>query len=200
VTLWRQARFLPLIAALLTFAVATLAAVDQPPAIHGATGRTYVYDLALHVAPERTSTRIALLARSRSGSERALSRGPSSFGGRLAAEGGTGGGGITAALGVNEYLDDFADAESAQTWKEWANPNESFESEFRRVIGDPTTQVKFNLQGVDNPWSAVQRVASLNPNASVTDWELSEIYQNPEWWDRVTFYNGAGNPVPNPFK
>jgi hypothetical protein len=134
------------------------------------------------------------------GRERAPSYDPTATGSSVAREGGPGGGGITAALGVNEYLDDFADAEGAQTWKDWANPSASFESEFRRVIGDPTTQVKFNLQGVDNPWSAVQRVASLSTDASVTDWELSEIYQNPEWWDRITFYNGAGNPVPSPFK
>jgi hypothetical protein len=47
--------------------------------------------------------------------------------------------------------------------------------------------------------AAVQRAITGHPNASVTDWELGQIYQNPDWWDRISFFNGPHNPVPNPF-
>ena len=58
-------------------------------------------------------------------------------------------------------------------------------------------RIKFNLTGVDNPWAAVSRAAGYGEGA--TDWELLQIKQMPEIWDRITWFQN-GNIVPNPFK
>jgi hypothetical protein len=61
--------------------------------------------------------------------------------------------------------------------------------------------VHFNLTGPDGKmldvWNAV--LEGSQPNARVTSWELSQIYQTPEWWSRITWWHN-GQKVPNPFE
>ena len=58
-------------------------------------------------------------------------------------------------------------------------------------------EIVFNLDGINNPWSAVTRAA--NGTGSATDWELLQIKLSPESWNRVTWYEN-GEIVPNPFE
>jgi len=57
--------------------------------------------------------------------------------------------------------------------------------------------VLVNLDGVDSPWAAVQRVARGAGGA--TDWELFQIKTNLDWWDTIKWFLNGGE-VPNPFK
>lgn len=99
------------------------------------------------------------------------------------------------ALGLGEYLDDFAKARGASTYKDLADPNN-----WKRVVldalADPNRRVHFNLDGVD-VWKGVQRASSGRGGA--TGWELLQIKQNPQFLDGLQFWKG-GQQVPNPFK
>jgi hypothetical protein len=99
------------------------------------------------------------------------------------------------ALGLSEYLDDFANMFGADTWKNFPNPN-NWKSGVLDALNDPSRTIYFNLDGVD-VWAGVQRAASGRGGA--TDWELLQIKQNPQSWDRVQFWKD-GQQVPNPFK
>lgn len=58
-------------------------------------------------------------------------------------------------------------------------------------------EIVSNLDGIDNPWSAVTRAA--NGTGRATEWELLQIKLAPELWNRVTWYK-SGEIVPNPFE
>jgi len=99
------------------------------------------------------------------------------------------------ALGISEYLDDFAIARQAITWKELPNP-ENWKVAVLDALIDPNCQICFNLDGVD-VWRGIQRAASGRGGA--TDWELLQIKQNPQIWNTIQFWK-HGQPVSNPFK
>jgi hypothetical protein len=114
--------------------------------------------------------------------------------------GGGGGGGVPAArpfaLGLtDEGLDAFAAARNADTWESLPDPA-NWRAGVLGKLADPATQVHFNLEGVD-AWGGVSRAAS--GLGGPTDWELLQIYQNPQWWESVQFWKG-GQPVANPFQ
>lgn len=100
------------------------------------------------------------------------------------------------ALGLREYLDGFAENNGAKTWKDLPNPN-NWKQGVLDALYDPNTDILFNLDGVDSPWSAVTRAASGRGGA--TDWELFQIKNTPEAWERVIWYSN-GEIVPNPFE
>ncbi len=112
---------------------------------------------------------------------------------------GAAGSGDTIALGVREKLGDFAEMVGGKTWHIWGKEN--FQSEFSSVMSDPANDIHFNLDGPGdqpiNPWAAAQEGASSNPRA--TSWELAQIRNNPQWWNRITFWQN-GQIVPNPFQ
>ena len=64
------------------------------------------------------------------------------------------------------------------------------------ALSNPNVHVHFNLTDV-NVWQGVQRAASGRGGA--TDWELLKIKENPQFWDKITFWND-GKKVDNPFK
>jgi hypothetical protein len=70
------------------------------------------------------------------------------------------------------------------------------------VMSNTANQIFFNLIGPDGKrldvWRAISEVARRDPRASVTSWELYQIYLHPEWWERVTWMaeNGVAR---NPF-
>lgn len=100
------------------------------------------------------------------------------------------------ALGIEEYLDDFARTQGAETWKQFAKAEpQQWKALFLEVMKDANTEGLFNLAGV-NVWEGVTRASRGMGGA--TDWELLQIYQNREWWPRITWLDG-GIPVPNPF-
>ena len=90
------------------------------------------------------------------------------------------------ALGLNDYLDDFAAANNAHTWKEFTDPL-NWKEGVLDALYDPNMQIVVNLDGVDNPMLAAQCAASNMGGA--TDWELLQIKLTPSAWDRITWYN-----------
>ena len=100
------------------------------------------------------------------------------------------------ALGLREYLDGFAENNGAKTWKDLPDPT-NWKQGVIDALHDPDTDILFNLDGVDNPWSAVMRASSGRGGA--TDWELFQIKNTPEAWGRVIWYLN-GEIVPNPFE
>lgn len=97
------------------------------------------------------------------------------------------------ALGLGDHLDDFASRHGAETYKDLADPTQ-WQAGVLERLGDPTQRVLFNLDGVDNVMSAVQRAATGRGGA--TDWELLQVrvggYRNVEFWK-------DGVPVESPF-
>lgn len=102
--------------------------------------------------------------------------------------------GAKIALGLRDVLDEFAAEHGAQTWRVWGG--DDWRLGFMDAMANPRTRVVFTLDGVDNPFTAAMRGAANMGGA--TDWELHQIYSNPQWWGRVTWYSG-GKSVPNPF-
>ncbi len=99
------------------------------------------------------------------------------------------------ALGLSDYLDDFAEKNNAHTWKNFNDPN-NWRDGVLDALYDPNTQIIFNLDGIDNPMSSVMRAS--HGAGGATDWELLQIKYTPDAWDRITWYKN-GDVVPNPF-
>jgi RHS repeat-associated protein len=101
------------------------------------------------------------------------------------------------ALGVSEHIDEFAKAFSAQHLMAAQN----FRQAFMASMNCPNTQVYFNLADRGGKMmNALQRAQlGMDPrNLEPVNWELAQIMQNPQWWNRITFvYNGS--VVANPF-
>lgn len=100
------------------------------------------------------------------------------------------------ALGVREHLDDFAKLVKGSTWKKWGASD--FESGFFKMINNQSNKIHFNLDGVENVWSAITQGAKGYKSGGYTNWELSQIYSNPSALQRTIFYRN-GKVVPNPF-
>ncbi len=101
------------------------------------------------------------------------------------------------ALGLSDYLDDFADNTNAHTWKNFSDPN-NWQQGVLDAIYNSDMEIVFNLDGIDSPWKAVMR-ASSGYGGGATDWELWQIKMAKESWGRVTWYQN-GKVVPNPFE
>ncbi len=101
------------------------------------------------------------------------------------------------ALGLSDYLDDFADITNAHTWKNFTDPN-NWQQGVLEALYNSDMEIVFNLDGIDSPWKAVMR-ASSGYGGGATDWELWQIKMAEESWGRVTWYQN-GKVVPNPFE
>ena len=99
------------------------------------------------------------------------------------------------ALGLSDYLDDFASDNNSHTWKGFSDPA-NWKEGVNKALFDPDMEIYVNLDGVDNPLLAAQRAASNRGGA--TDWELLQIKLTPSAWDRITWVQG-GEIVSNPF-
>lgn len=101
------------------------------------------------------------------------------------------------AFGVREHLDKFTARVEATNYKQWG-PGD-FQSQFLEKIASPSTRIHFNLDGITNVMKAVQQGSRGYQNAgSVTNWELYQIYSQPEVLQRTTFYLN-GIVVASPF-
>lgn len=65
--------------------------------------------------------------------------------------------GTNIALGVSEYLDDFAQSVKGSTWQTWGTKD--FPSQFLETINNSANKIHFNLDGVTSPWGAVSEGA-----------------------------------------
>ena len=100
------------------------------------------------------------------------------------------------ALGIDTYLDEFAAANSAISWKVFARRDPlHWKDAFFERMSHPDSQILFNLKGVD-VWKGVTRAA--NRKGGATDWELLQISQNELWWGRIEWIMD-GQRMPNPF-
>ena len=99
------------------------------------------------------------------------------------------------ALGLKAYLNAFAEARGATTWKNFADPT-NWKAGVIEKLADPNTMVHFNLEGVE-VWPGVTRAAAGRGGA--TDWELLQVQQNPQWWDTIQFWRGEAHAA-NPFE
>ena len=102
------------------------------------------------------------------------------------------------ALSVKEYLKDFAKQRNAHTWRDFPDPDNWKQGVIDAIL-DPDTEIVFNLDNIDNPWSALTEVAIKGERARATSWELCQIKSHREMWNRVTWYRN-GSIVPNPFE
>lgn len=100
------------------------------------------------------------------------------------------------ALGLSDYLDDFASKNNAETWKDFPDPYD-WKNGVLDALYDPNTDIIVNLDGVDSPYLSAQRAAAGYGGA--TDWELLQLKLTPEAWSRTTWYLN-GKVVPNPFQ
>jgi len=97
------------------------------------------------------------------------------------------------ALGLESHgLQAFAEAKGAKL-----ATGDNWQEIVRQGLADPNTTVHVNLDGVD-VWGGVSRAAA-GIEYGATDWELLQIYQNPQYWDTIQFWRG-GVQVPNPFQ
>ncbi|WP_019909789.1 hypothetical protein [Paenibacillus sp. HW567] len=99
------------------------------------------------------------------------------------------------ALGLTDYLDEFASVHGAKTWKNYPNV-ESWQSTVLNNLKNPNVQIVFNLTDV-NVWAGVTRAA--RGAGGPTDWELLQIKNNLQWWDKIKWFID-GIEVPNPFQ
>ena len=100
------------------------------------------------------------------------------------------------ALGLGDYLDDFASNNNAHTWKDFPDPT-NWKEGVNNALLNPDVEIIVNLDGIDNPMLAAQRAAGNMGGA--TDWELLQIKMTPSAWERITWYQN-GEVVPNPFE
>lgn len=100
------------------------------------------------------------------------------------------------ALGLSDYLDEFASSNGATTYKDFENPM-NWKEEVLKAINDPNTDILVNLDGIDSPYLSIQRAASNTGGA--TDWELLQIRNTPEAWSKIQWFKD-GITVPNPFE
>jgi len=100
-------------------------------------------------------------------------------------------------LGIEEHLDEFADQTGGKSWKQWAKDDPmNWRAQFIKVMNNTNNIILFNLDDVE-VWEGITRASRHLGGA--TDWELFQIYQNPQWWNRMTFMEN-GKPVSNPFE
>jgi RHS repeat-associated protein len=99
------------------------------------------------------------------------------------------------ALGLSDYIDDFANNQGAKTWRDFSDPD-NWRNEMFQKLGDPNVKKVFNLDGV-NIDEGLTNFSTGKPRA--TDWELGHIQQNKDWWPSIEWFKD-GVKVPNPFE
>ncbi len=103
------------------------------------------------------------------------------------------------ALGVREHLSQFAAFVNGQTWRVWGGTN--WRLGFLSLLQNQYARFYINLTGPDgrmiNVWAAISR-AARDPNVENTSWELLQLYQNPQAYERMYFFFDNA-VVKNPF-
>jgi len=116
-------------------------------------------------------------------------------------DGSTPGPGITLALSVGPALKEFTSRVGGQNYSTWGN-GPDWKPAFQSLMSDTDNFAHFNLDvpGCEpiNAWSSAQGAIS-GSDTRATSWELGQIYQDPEWWNRISWWKD-GVLVPNPFE
>ncbi len=103
-------------------------------------------------------------------------------------------------MGIGERLDDLAESVGGLSYHDWNRGD--FATDFYEVVSDETNQIYFDLTDQFgepiNVWAAVTEGLLGIRGSRATSWELCQLYQHNEWWDRITFLLN-GQPAPNPF-
>ncbi|MFD8499202.1 polymorphic toxin-type HINT domain-containing protein [Amycolatopsis sp. NPDC059657] len=105
---------------------------------------------------------------------------------------------------VNGYrfaLEDFAEEVSASYFQQWADDTQWYDHVLDFLANDKV-RIHFNLDGIDDPIAYAKMGEFVDPAGTeghYTNWELWEISQRPDVWDRVKFYR-LGEEVENPFE
>lgn len=60
------------------------------------------------------------------------------------------------ALGLRDYLDDFAAGQGAKTWKHF---DQDWKVTVLERLNNANVKIEFNLTGIDSPWASVSRAA-----------------------------------------
>nr|WP_305000480.1 RHS repeat-associated core domain-containing protein [Apibacter sp. HY039] len=110
---------------------------------------------------------------------------------------------LNIALGIEDFLDDFAKNIDGQTWKQWAKDDVfNWKSKFLDLASTKGNTVHFNLDGVDISEGLSRHARGIG---GATDWELFQLKMDAEApiWD-VKYWktdeNGVLKEVKNPFK
>ena len=98
------------------------------------------------------------------------------------------------AMGIDAHLDHFASVHGASTWKRFDDVD-NWKGQVLDKLNDADTPVLFNLDGVD-VWGGVSRAGIGRGGA--TDWELLQIFQNPNFPNLQFIKDGAA--AANPFE
>jgi hypothetical protein len=102
------------------------------------------------------------------------------------------------ALGPGNRLNAFAKRHLAEIWEQFAREDlDNWRFYFEREVGDPTSEVFFDLSGVD-AWLGIARASGDPKGAGPLDWELLQIFKNPGWWPRIRWMRD-GCSTSNPF-
>jgi len=100
------------------------------------------------------------------------------------------------AIGLKDTLDDFAAGKGATTWKSFKDVVD-WRPEMLKAFLDPKRPIFVNLDGPVQVWQGIQRSAAGVGGGM--DWELYQIYQRPQIWDKITWFSN-GAVTENPFK
>jgi hypothetical protein len=97
-------------------------------------------------------------------------------------------------------LNEFGLDRGGLIYSRWPGSGQWYEKFQGFLAEGSTTRISVNLDGIDDPVASAQAGAQVDPSRfeGLTNWELHQISQSPDAWNRITFYRG-GRVVGNPF-
>ena len=109
-------------------------------------------------------------------------------------------------LGFGKEVQNQIDREGGVRWgKGWGDglENYDFPELFLETLADPNTKATFVFRpGMDLNAALDGGLRAETQGlfaGNYTNWELYQIQQHPEWWDRITWVDPQGKPIDNPF-
>jgi Pretoxin HINT domain len=79
----------------------------------------------------------------------------------------------------------------APMYRNWPESTDKWYVRVVKFLEHGTTRIHMNLNGIEDPVAYAKSGASVNPatgTQGMTRWEMYQIQQHPQAWDRVTFY------------
>jgi hypothetical protein len=100
------------------------------------------------------------------------------------------------ALGLSDYIFQFAARWNAEIWVEFASEDLlQWKYYLLELADDPGTTIYFNLHGIDVQLGLMRAATG---RATPTDWELFQIHEHESWWPRIAWWDHE-TPASNPF-
>lgn len=91
---------------------------------------------------------------------------------------------VRIALGLDLYLEEFAEAHDATTFRIWG-AGENWRRQLHEVASDPETTIFWNLTEVEIGPGLLRSASELGGG---TDWELFQFRQNADWLERTVWF------------